>query len=532
MPYFIERELPIGADFLEVKTRIEDRLVDFEVTVELDNKHVEVTIHTDNWSSEQREGRKLVKDVLEEIGCEYFYNMKKVNKKYGGSAGWDDFEEHHPRLSNGKLDYRWNHKCVNFDKAIQQISAENQPEGRNKLDLSKGHLATGIKVFQFDTGSSNHSAVASYPGYMKDDPRSRGFIPGEQGNKDSLKSYDVGVASVQKPGHGTATAYTMIGQPDDITQENWSEPTVMHEDYPTFKLENYGKGLFPYVDFFPNKLSKTVTLGGPVARAILASRNVGIPDALIPAIDHAIDCEADVITMSMGGNFKNDGVAESLKRVYNAGIIMVCAAGNGKFADMAFDVVTPADYTETIAVAALMPVDGGRGDFDYKIQPWDESCDGLMVDVSAPGKYIYTTAKLNPNFINEIGLRASSNNGDLFKWGGATSQATVHVASAAALWKFYYRQLLQDEFYSVAKNRIVEAFRFALYSSRRTPEYWSDRDNRDYKGVLDVKGVINPDYAPDSTICRDYILLVEQEEYSDINRFKVYQENFEQVVTA
>ncbi|MDX2362312.1 MAG: S8 family serine peptidase [Crocinitomicaceae bacterium] len=498
--------------------------------------------------------RNAIRKHIKDVGGVLYYEIDSFAYKTMGSASYMGYKVHIPKLANGTINYQWNHDCVNFPKAIEKISKPNTV-GLGELNQDLGHKATGIRVFQFDTGYSNHEAIHSYPGYLSQDKPegkdlSLSFVHDEKMiARDDLSDYFLATSAYQKPAHATATAFTMIGQGKrDEHAWRFYPPALQgrEKSIRSIRTVNYGKGLFPYVEFVPVRISATVSLGGDGARDLMP--NVGDADRLIVAVDHAIKNKADVITMSMGGSLfgeQKETIKDRFKAAYSNGIIIVCAAGNGEITDAIFDVVTPAKYGSTIAVAAVEPYFDNH-DKQLAIIPWDESCDGEEVDISAPGKYIYTCFKLDPDKIqpDDKFIYPQLQKGDLYKFGGATSQATVHVASAAALWRFYYNDKLKsDPFYYDAANKqfnakVVEAFRYALQKSKNTfrGEYgdWNEvdsgpmskhnhhrRDKRDknledgkvenkktwlsdYKGVLDVYSMIDEAYAPDTPSCKAF----------------------------
>lgn len=448
-----------------------------------------------------------------------YYDIAELNKvrPNKGSASDKDWEIHIPKVG-GKPNYRWNHDSINFPEAIAKISAP-QTNGRRQLDPDLGPAATGIRVFQFDTGYSKHDDILSNPGYIT--PQKPGgntliksFAKESVVPHDELRYYFLASGGFQRPGHGTATAFTMMGK-EGLPRNQWPvKPTGFNQLRGTWK-EPLAAGLFPYAEFVPCKVSETVTLGGGAAGTLLPE--VGDSKSLIPALDHAIANKADVITMSMGGSLFPRKVRKAYEAAYKKGVIMVCAAGNSKKADKVFNVVSPANYLYTICAAGIEPrMQGGK----LKYIKWNQSCDGPETDISAPARYIYTALALDPKRIEDPALRAELGDGHLYKFGGATSQATVHVASAAALWKFHYQDLLKQEPYVSEPWKIVEAFRFALYYSRDVPDHWSFNTIQEYKGILDVEAMLDDRCAPDAPYT--HMFLDEVRRRGKRQRFQLY----------
>lgn len=114
-------------------------------------------------------------------------------------------------------------------------------------------------------------------------------------------------------------------------------------------------------------------------------------DAEFAALEWMIQKRVDIINMSYGGLFPTDlpGVPEFLqkyhnliKRVADAGIIMVAAAGNsGNRMDTLDRVMWPARFPEVLAVGAI----------SQEIQRADFSSTGPALDFAMPGVDIYST---------------------------------------------------------------------------------------------------------------------------------------------
>lgn len=485
--------------------------------------------------------KNRVRKLIKLHGGKLFYDLNTLNRTMNGSATQEKWNVNIPRLidksgqQTSQPNYLWNHDCVRFPQAIQNVS-----EGKNEygsLDLSLGAFATNIKVFQFDSGHSTHPVVFDYPRYNSIEKEQTPSAPFNDqlkriAGKDDLESYYLLMGGFQKPGHSTSTAATMIGI-TGLEKRDWPNTleTIFSELDAIFKTK-ISQGLFPYVDFTCLKASKTVILGGKLGTKFF--NNVSDAANIIAGLDHAIERQADIITISLGGGFrgkKDKVIRNKIRQAYNQGIIVVCAAGNSRFYSTLFGIVKPAKYFETIAVAALEPIMLAE---ELQLIPWSKSCGGTNVDISAPGKYIYTPFEISLDKIQDGKLKEQLENGHLYKFGGATSQATVHVSSAAALWKHVYSESLrQDEFYTqhnshhpnALNNRVVEAFRYGLFHSKNEllnqKIKWTKRWYRDFRGLLDVEKLLNPSFAPTTDECKRSIREFESSGSSSFNQFLV-----------
>ena len=151
---------------------------------------------------------------------------------------------------------------------------------------------------------------------------------------------------------------------------------------------------------------------------VLGNGGSGSWDDLILGIDYAMqgpdgvkgtEDDADVISMSLGASSDpGQAVHDKIIEAYNAGIVLVAAAGNEGDGDPSTEEISyPAAYPEVISVGAT--------DKDDTIASFSNS--GFHVEVSAPGVDVYSTYK----------------NGGYTTLSG-TSMATPHVSGFIALY--------------------------------------------------------------------------------------------------
>lgn len=133
---------------------------------------------------------------------------------------------------------------------------------------------------------------------------------------------------------------------------------------------------------------------------------------IIDAIIWAVDEGADVINLSMGGEYDDAFLEDACKYAYDHGVVVVAASGN----DGEAGVLYPAAYDDyVLAVAA--------SDYNDEIASWSNY--GPEVDVAAPGVWILSTAPRS--------YVGTGNPPYLFASG--SSMASPHVAGFAALIK-------------------------------------------------------------------------------------------------
>ncbi len=144
---------------------------------------------------------------------------------------------------------------------------------------------------------------------------------------------------------------------------------------------------------------------------VLDANGSGSWSAVASGIVWAVQNGMHVINMSLGGTSSSQAVADAVTAAWNAGILIVSAAGNSGCCDT---VLYPAKYPETMAVAAV----------DQNDQRATFSSTGPELDVAAPGVAILSTVPTGScKLCDPSGYRTLS----------GTSMATPHVAGTGAL---------------------------------------------------------------------------------------------------
>lgn len=139
---------------------------------------------------------------------------------------------------------------------------------------------------------------------------------------------------------------------------------------------------------------------------VLDKAGSGYVSSIINGINWSINNGIQVINMSLGTSSDVQSLHDACDIAYQAGIVVVAAAGNSGDANPDNDVNYPARYSSVIAVAAT--------DSNNLRASW--SSDGIEVAVAAPGVSIYSTYK-----------------GGGYSTLSGTSMASPHVAGAVAL---------------------------------------------------------------------------------------------------
>lgn len=228
------------------------------------------------------------------------------------------------------------------------------------------------------------------------------------------------------PGHGTGTIGLLAGQ----LLKNMARPE-QNGDY---------LGGAPLAEILPVRIATSVVLLFSSAFA------TGLDYLIAPNGDTAD--RVDVLSMSMGG-VASKAWADVVNRAYDAGIVMVTAAGNN-FPLTPQSIVYPARFRRVVAACGVM----ANGDpYIRKKVPF-----GAMAGNYGPDSKMDTAlAAYTPNTSwAEINCEAIVDMN-----GAGTSSATPQVAAAAALWLQKHKPAMNGW----SPQEIVEATRKALFDS-------------------------------------------------------------------
>jgi len=129
----------------------------------------------------------------------------------------------------------------------------------------------------------------------------------------------------------------------------------------------------------------------------------GLASWVIAGIEWAVENDMDVVVMSFGTSEDSQSLRDACRNAYNAGVLLVAAAGNTHGGNVTY----PARYDSVIAVTAT-----DLNDNRASLSPI-----GPEVELAAPGMNIMST------------IGGDSSYGNL----SGTSQAAPHVAGTAAL---------------------------------------------------------------------------------------------------
>jgi hypothetical protein len=278
----------------------------------------------------------------------------------------------------------------------------------------------------------------------------RSFVDGDPPNS----AVDPGIAGgLNNPGHGTGTIGLLAGRrlaKMSVTEQNT-------RDY---------LGGAPYSSIIP------VRIANSVVQFYTSGMAKGLEYIISPGGDAGNRC--DVVSISMGG-LPSRAWAEAINKAYEAGIVVVAAAGNNIGRLTPTSIVWPARFRRVIAATGIT---GGYA--PYKL-------DGFHPNVME--------GNFGPQSKMATALAAYTPNTPWAKWrcaklidrnGAGTSSATPQIAAAAALWLQKHRPSFPAEPW-----KKVEAVRTALFSSAK-----KDIANLEEffgQGALQAKQALNVD---------------------------------------
>lgn len=156
-----------------------------------------------------------------------------------------------------------------------------------------------------------------------------------------------------------------------------------------------------------------------ISMKVLGHSGMGSNEAVATAVRHATEAQVDLICMSLGSPKPNAQLHEAIRMATDAGVIVVCAAGNDGGA-----VNYPAAFTETIGVGAV----------DKNGNVCEFSSRGKEIVVAAPGQDITSTWLANGYAtISGTSMAAPFVTGVLALWASDCKQTGQKVNTKSAI---------------------------------------------------------------------------------------------------
>lgn len=309
----------------------------------------------------------------------------------------------------------------------------SQLDSARDLARRKNSLKRRVRIAHIDTGyDQHHTALPPSNQILRTLSRDFTRFPPAQFADDTVLRDP---SRRKDHGHGTATLCLLAGGPIE-----WPK----HRDDQK-RLHSKELGGAPEAEILPLRISPTA-----------AHTRI---DALIRAIQYAIDQNCDVIVMSIGGA-ASGFLLDVCNLAYEKGIVCVAAAGNhlniGGLSTVPHSAVYPARFNRVISATGVM-ADG----LPYELP--DE-----MSGNWGPCEKIRTTlAAYTPNVPwAEIGCPETVSHN-----GAGTGAAAQQIAAAAALWL----QMHGGEYEKARTWRRSEAVRQALLRSAKSPGFHDEK---------------------------------------------------------
>ena len=252
------------------------------------------------------------------------------------------------------------------------------------------------------------------------------FVDDQPGNSDPLDY-------IGNPGHGTATASVLISG-----------------------LSGKVTGVAP----------KAKHMSIRAIQSVVRVSQLSVSEA----VEFAVDNGAHVITMSLGG-LPSIFLWLALRRAVENNLIVLAAAGN-----CVGEVVFPARYENCIAVAGV----------NAKDEPWQGTCCGPDVAISAPGENVYRASVKRDESTGTITFSVGQGQG--------TSFAVALTAGVAALWLAHHgRDNLID--FANSKGETLQAmFRRLLRATARRPRPSWEATTMG-AGIVDASALLRADLS-------------------------------------
>ena len=270
-----------------------------------------------------------------------------------------------------------------------------------------------------------------------------------ENNTNTVDPYLSGLTD--QPGHGTATLALLAGNAVDI-------------QYKTGPIYNGDIGGAPDASVIP------VRIGPSVIHLYSADLAQGLDYALAPRGGGM----CDVVSLSHGG-LPSNAWAEAVNRLYDAGVVVVAAAGDSFYLEV-MDVATHF----TVYPAAFYRVITATG-ATYSKGPYITKNFGVMQGCWGPDKVMKkAVAAYTPN-VAWMSYKSIPGGWDMD--GGGTSSSTPQIAAACALWLKQYGQQFP------AGWQRVEACRHALFESVKNK---GQNPSQIGGGILDAGSMLSP----------------------------------------
>ena len=150
----------------------------------------------------------------------------------------------------------------------------------------------------------------------------------------------------------------------------------------------------------------------------------GYSSDLVSAINKCVSNGSDVINMSLGGTGSSISEKNGIQAAYDAGVLLIAAAGNDGVATSTTDVESfPASYDSVMSVAAI---DSAKvlADFSQK---------NSQVEISGPGVDVYSTYPEGLGSVVEVSVAGSGYSANAMENQGSATAALYNFGTGQAI---------------------------------------------------------------------------------------------------
>lgn len=187
------------------------------------------------------------------------------------------------------------------------------------------------------------------------------------------------------------------------------------------------------------------------------------------AIRAAIAAKCHVVNISLGALRPSRSLAKALDDAYEAGLIVVCAAGQ-----VWGEVIYPGRYNRCVTMGGVGP----------GLKPWQSAATGIYVDLCGPADEIRRVQA------QDLPPRRTSS-GMAPKTGDGTSYATACCSGAAALWLAWHGlDTLKNMYGPSGLWQIPKAFKYLAMMTAKSGNWNSEITEKYGRGVLDIPALL------------------------------------------
>ncbi|MBA4211633.1 MAG: hypothetical protein C0449_00980 [Polaromonas sp.] len=326
----------------------------------------------------------------------------------------------------GPYDWHIDHRGVGAAEAWHMFAAE--PRFASRLPWGD------VRIAHLDTGYTRHAALGWENGKSPFVHPDLGydFWNGDHDQNGPLDPFLPG-----SPGHGTRISATISGF------------------YPSAQGGPF-YGVAPGAQIIPYRVTDSVIVDH-------------VQHHIRDAIRHAVATNCHVVNISLGALRPSKSLAAALDDAYDAGLIVVCAAGQ-----VWGEVVYPGRFNRCLTMGGVGP----------GLKPWSSAATGIYVDLCGPAdevrRVLAETLKQE-----KAGLAIAPKTGD------GTSYATACCSGAAGLWLAWHGlDQLRLKYASTGLWQIPKAFKYLATTTAKKGAWASNIDNRYGSGVLDIPALL------------------------------------------